>query len=224
MSESIYVRIRRIIKANIEDAIDSIERAGGTTVLRQAVRELDAIVEEAKRERDQATARRLQAVRQRQLYTERLDSMMEKAEWAMKQGREDLAEASVLRQMEFEQQIENLKETEAKASEQEHELEAALATLEIRKAQMEDELAAIEEYQAEAGELVGGEIVDTNKLREKRAERAEATFDRIMKQTTGSSGMSIDIETSKKLGELDQMQKRSKVEDRMAELRKKMAS
>ena len=41
MAESIFMRVRRVISASIEDAVDAMERAGGTSVMREAVREVD---------------------------------------------------------------------------------------------------------------------------------------------------------------------------------------
>ena len=64
MTESIFTRVKRLVSGSVEDIVDTMERAGGSTVMRQAIRELDHVVAEAKNERDQATAKRLQAVRQ----------------------------------------------------------------------------------------------------------------------------------------------------------------
>ena len=38
MAESIFIRVRRVISASIEDAVDARERAGGSSVMREAIR------------------------------------------------------------------------------------------------------------------------------------------------------------------------------------------
>ena len=68
MAESIFVRVKRIVSGSVEDMVDSMERAGGTSVMREAVRELDRVVDDVKSERDAITARRLQAVRHQKMY------------------------------------------------------------------------------------------------------------------------------------------------------------
>ncbi len=132
MAESIFVRVKRMVSASVYDTVDAMERAGGTSVMREAIREVDRIVDEVKSERDQATAARLQAVRLQGLYKERLETLQEKAEFAIDQGREDLAEAALIRQVEFEDQIEALHKAEEEAGEKERHLEEAMASLSMR--------------------------------------------------------------------------------------------
>src|SRR3954470_878757 len=72
MAESIFLRVRRLISGSIEDSVDAMERAGGTSVMREAIREVDRAIDEVRSEHEAATARRLQAVRQERLTRERL--------------------------------------------------------------------------------------------------------------------------------------------------------
>src|SRR3712207_2505810 len=87
VAESIILRVRRIITGSIEDAVDAMERAGGTSVMREAIREVDRAIDEVRSEHDAATARRLQAMRQQRLFRERLAGLEEKARFALGQGR-----------------------------------------------------------------------------------------------------------------------------------------
>ncbi|MGB7286144.1 MAG: PspA/IM30 family protein [Salaquimonas sp.] len=219
MAESIFVRVARIVSGKIEDTVDAMEAAGGTTVMREAIREVDRIVDDVKSERDAVTVRRLQTVRQQKLYEERLSTLQEKAEFAMEQGREDLAEAALIRQVEFESQMDKLAEAEVNAADQERELEEALATLELRKANMEEELKAYEAASVEAGFGKDGDIQGARK-KENRVERAEAAFDRAMSNTGARSGIGkVDLENHAKLGEIDSLQRSSTIAERMAKLR-----
>ncbi|MGL4404486.1 MAG: PspA/IM30 family protein, partial [Notoacmeibacter sp.] len=86
MAESVFARIRRLVSGGIEETVDAMERAGGTAVMREAVREIDRLIDEAKAERGHATTKRLQAVRQKRMYVERLATLQEKAEFAVEQG------------------------------------------------------------------------------------------------------------------------------------------
>ena len=59
MAESIFMRVRRLISASVEDAVDAMERAGGPSVMREAIREVDRAIDEVRAEQEAASARRL---------------------------------------------------------------------------------------------------------------------------------------------------------------------
>ena len=219
MIESIFSRAKRMVSGSVEDMVDTMERSGGATVMRQAIREVDQVVAEAKNERDLATAKRLQAVRQQRMYAERLEDMQEKAQYAMNEGREDLAEAALHRQMDFEAQKVKLAEVETKAAEQERDLEESLASLEMRKAHLEEELKHFESARADA-DLESDNPHSKGAEAVRRVQRAENAFSRAM----GGAGGTTDIskgEHIKKVAEIDTMRKQSEIESRMEALRKK---
>ena len=63
MTENILARVKRLISGKIEDSVDAMERAGGTSVMREAIRETQRAIEDVKVERDEVTLRRLQSIR-----------------------------------------------------------------------------------------------------------------------------------------------------------------
>lgn len=103
------------------------------------------------------------------------------------------------RQVEFEGQIAALAKAEEDAAEKERVLEESLASLSMRKAQMEEELKAFETARCEAGvSAFGG--VSNEKQKEDRVERAEAAFDRALSGVGGKMGMDrTDMENAAKL-------------------------
>ncbi len=217
MSESIFIRVKRIVSANIEDIVDSMEKAGGTSIMREAVRELERVVDDAKSERDEATVRRLQAVRQQKVYAEHLDSMQQRAQFAMDEGREDLAEAALHRKLEFEAQLEKLATIEAETTEQERELEEAVASLEIRKAHMEEELKNFEAARQEAGVGIEAPVSKSNDTKRK-VERIEKAYARAMDAVGGTTFRSDHNKTSQ-IAELDTIMKDREIQERMEALR-----
>ncbi|MFD0934835.1 hypothetical protein ACFQ12_06510, partial [Methylobacterium trifolii] len=74
MAESIFNRMSRILRATVEDSIDRLEQAGGEAVMREAIREADRAVDQAKAEREAVTVRRLQAARQQGLLAQRVEA------------------------------------------------------------------------------------------------------------------------------------------------------
>lgn len=219
MTESIFTHVKRIVSGSVEDMVDTMERSGGPTVMRQAIRELENVVAEARKERDLETAKRLQAVRQQSMYAERLESMQEKAQYAMDQDREDLAEAALHRQMDFESQMAKLTDLETQSAEAERQLEESLASLEVRKAHLEEELKHFEAARTDADfESVHPESKGADAVR--RAERAETAFTRAMNGAGGTTDIA-NGEHIKKVAEIDVLRKQSDIEERMEALRKK---
>jgi len=223
MTESVIKRVKRIISGKIEDNIVAMERAGGTSVMRQAIRETERAMEDVKIERDEATGRRLQAVRQQKLYQDRLDALTQKAEFALNEGREDLARAALTRQVEFEEQIVRLDEAEAKAAAQEREWQESYAQLEMRAAHMQEELDGFEQTQAE----MSMESTSANTVKHsagRKTDRAEAAFSRAMQGAGGVSGVTAgDIQTTRSLAEIENMQRDQLINDRLDALRLKKA-
>src|SRR3954452_8652407 len=119
MAESIFARVSRLLSAQVEDAVDRMEQAGGEAVMREAIREADRAIDEVKAQLEATMARRLQAARQQQMLGKRLEELTGKAKFALGEGREDLAEAALSRQIDFEAQAKELDAVRRQAGEEE---------------------------------------------------------------------------------------------------------
>lgn len=223
MAESILSRISRILSASIEDAVDRLEAAGGPAVMREAIRESDRAINQAKAELDAVMTRRLQAVRQQQLLAKRVADLGDKAAFAIAEGREDLAEAALSRQIDFEGQAKALDEVEAQARAEETQLETGISALVARKIQMDEVLAAFEIAQREA--TPGGvRSMRCEDSPERRLDAAEKAFDRAMKGAGGIGVTPADAGTIHQVAEIDVLQKRATIATRMAALKAERAA
>ena len=218
MAESIFMRVRRILSGRLEDRIDEMERGNSDSVMREAIREIDRAVDEVRRDQEKAMTRRLQAARQFEMLKEKADEMTGKARFALAEGREDLAEGAIKRQVDLEEQLEKLVGVQDVARAEEDKLDESLTALRARKRQMEEALAAFSIARTEAG--LGGDANMRNTLdRERRMENAEAAFDRAM---TGGGGIGFirgDAEAINQVAEIDTMSKRATVAERLASLK-----
>jgi phage shock protein A len=206
MAESIFARVSRLLSATVEDAVDRMEQAGGDAVMREAIREADRAIDQVKAEREATMARRLQATRQQKMFSERVEELTTKAKFALNEGREDLAEAALSRQIDFEAQAKKLDAVQAQAREEEQRLDDGLAALNARKRQMEDALEAYTISRREAS-LGGDGPTRPNRSAEKKVDATEQAFDRAM---TGAGGLGFaraDAETINRVAEIDGMQK-----------------
>lgn len=218
MAENIFARVKRIVSGSVEDVVDSMERSGGEAVMREAIREVDRALDEARVEMGRAAAAKAQAARQIQMVSAKFDELTAKAKFAVEQNREELAEAAIARQVDLEARTPILDSARKDAEVEEERLRACIAALEARKREMEADLAAFlaakRETTTGAAASVKGDAPD------RRVERAQQAFDRGMNGAGGvTSAGAPDPDTAKKLAELETLARHQKINDRLASLK-----
>jgi phage shock protein A len=223
MVESIFTRVSRLLSATVEDTVDRMEKAGGDAVMREAIREADRAIDQVKSEVQSTMARRLQVARQQKMLNERAQELTAKAKFALGEGREDLAEAALTRQLDFEVQAKSLDAVQQQAREEEQRLEEGLAALNARKRQMDDALQAYTASRREA--VLGGDgPVRTDRSAEKKLDAAEQAFDRAMAGAGGVGFTRADGDTLNRVAEIDVMQRSATVAERLAALKAQQAA
>ena len=223
MAESIFARVSRLFSASVEDSVDRMEKAGGDAVMREAVREADRAIDAVKAQAEAAMARRLQAARQQKLLGEKVAELTEKAGFAVASGRDDLAEAAITRQVDFEEQSRKLDAVQEHARAEEARLADGLTALEARKAQMQDALSAYEISKREAA-LGGDGPSHPERSATKKVDAAEAAFDRAMSGAGGVRFTRSDAKTINGVAEIGAMQKSATVAERLTALKAKQAA
>ncbi|WP_323799405.1 PspA/IM30 family protein [Parasphingorhabdus sp.] len=217
MAEPFYMRAKRVVSAGIESALDQAERASGTSLMREAIREVDRAMDKVRREQEDATDRQNQAVGQQKLSAQRAEEWGGKVLFTLEKGREDLAEAAIMQQMDFEAKIKHFKNLEKSAKMDVSRLDRLLEELAARKMAMEDELAEFEKMMSE-NKAVSDEHMTSDPSVERKIKRAEETFERTMEMAGGVAG------ASKHAADIGKLQRNSEVEERLAALKKSMKS
>lgn len=218
MAESIFTRVGRLLSARIEDNVDAMERANSDGVMRESIREVDRTIDAVRADRERAMTRRLQAARQQEMIARKVEELTGKARFAVENGRDDLAEGALARQIDLEGQNSRLDDVQLLAREEEARLEESLAALRARKTQMQEALAAFDIARSDASMGGDGGFAQSCKV-ERKVERAEAAFDRAM---TGAGGVGFargDAAALNSVAELDTLQKGSTVAARLAALK-----
>ena len=218
MSDSIFVRVQRVVSGGVGSALDAAERLGGNSVMRQAIREMDSAIDKARADGEDARAKRLQAAHRLQECRKQLETLKEQARFALGKDRLDLAEAAIARQLDVETRIASLTKAEAEAGTAERRLEDSAAELKLRRGQMYDELRSFEAAQraGSSGDEAPGS--PDSKL-QRRAERAQEAFERAMEAAGGMSGGRASPESAAKVAELEALQKEAAIAERLAALR-----
>jgi phage shock protein A len=218
MAESVFLRVRRLLSARIEDSVDAMERANSDGTMREAIREVDRAISEIRSDQEAVMTRRLQAARQQTMIAKKLEELTVKARFALQEGREDLAEGALKRQVDLEEQSGKLDQVQALAQEEEAKFEESLTALRARKTQMEDALSAFAIAKSDASMGGDGGFQNAQSV-ERKVENAEAAFDRAM---TGAGGIGFtrgDAASINQVAEIDTLVKKATVAERLAALK-----
>jgi phage shock protein A len=199
-----------------------MEQAGGDSVMREAIREADRAIDQVRAQHEAAMARRLQAARQQKMIVDKLNELTAKARFAIEEGREDLAEAALSRQIDFEEQSRKLELVQTQNREEEARLDDGLTALKTRKAQMEDALSAYMISRREAS--LGGDGPSRGERSvTKKVDAAEQAFDRAMSGAGGVGFTRADADTINRVAEIDGLQKGAAIAQRLAALKAQTA-
>ena len=137
MSENLTSRVGRLLSGTANSLVDALENVAPEMVMEEAVREVDRAIDDVRNELGRVLSSRHLAGSRLAQENRKHEELSEKAALALKQGREDLAEAAVSRLMDVEAQIPVLEATIAQANEAEAELEGYIAALQARKREMQ---------------------------------------------------------------------------------------
>ena len=214
MAEPIYLRVRRVLSASAEDAVDALERASGASLLREALRQVEGALDEVRSEHEAQAARAVHSRQQQQALRGQIADLDEKARFALGKGRDDLAEAAVSSQLDLEARIERLDAVQADAAGQVVRLDECLAALATRKAEMQKQLRQFEA--ARRDERVDSRESHRDQRIERTVARAEQAFERVMASTEDAIG---GDEHGDKLAEIDAIRRDAALAERMAALR-----
>jgi len=225
MKEGITVRVGRIIGGSLNALIDAVEGAAPTVVLEEAIREVDGAIDEVRSEIGQTLARRQIANARLMEANDRHEELTEKITIALKEAREDLAEAAQGRQIDIEDQIPVLERDIADAGEEHKELEGYLAALQAKKREMQEELKKFTKAREKTLGGAGDPQADRAGKVEKRVEKATSAFDRILEKQTGLAGApaSVDSKTAADLAELEKIARQNRIKERLAEVKARSA-
>ncbi|MEM1314452.1 MAG: PspA/IM30 family protein, partial [Pseudomonadota bacterium] len=142
MAEGLVNRVKRLVSGGLGSIVDAIEGGAPETVMKEAIREIDAALDEVRDDLGLVLADKHNATRRIADANARHEELSEKTRLALAEGREDLAEAAIARQIDIEAQMPVLEDALNEAGHRAAELEGYVAALSARRREMEDDLAA----------------------------------------------------------------------------------
>lgn len=217
MSEAFYVRAKRVLSVGIEATIDRAEQAAGTSLLREAIREVDRTIDQVRREQDAAADRKVRAESQKKAADKQASEWEAKARFTLEKGRTDLAEAAIGRQLDLEKQSKKFADVIEQAREEIDKLAETLIGLDARKAQMVVDLHEFEKAVRDA-ELGGSDKASFERSIDRKIERAQQNFDRVMGIVAERKAAGVDSDFAKNSAEIDKLQRSDDISERLAAL------
>ena len=220
MAESMATRVGRIISGSANALIDAVENLAPEVVMEQAVREVDEAIDEVRAALGRSAANKHLAANRLMEENRKHEELGANIEVAVKEGRDDLAEAAIARQFDIEAQIPVLENTIADCQAQGKELEGYVAALQAKKREMQDALRQFIESRAHAAANaihVGARTPDA------KVDKAESAFDRVLMRHGGvtSGAAAVEGQTAAKLAELSDIARNNRVQERLAALKAK---
>lgn len=222
MSETLASRVGRVIAGGAHALIDRIEGAAPDAMMEQALREVDQVVEEVRRELGVLAANRHLVQQQHAALQQQHEQLSAQIAQALAAAREDLARAAVARQLDVEAQVPVLERTLAEQTAKEAELGACASALLAKRREMVEALEAFRASRRAAAQAgAGGSAGTPERAGEARLDAATQAFDRIYRRETGlaPAAAGASLQQAAALRELDDMVRRHQIEERLAQLR-----
>ncbi|KUJ83014.1 hypothetical protein AWR36_010765 [Microbulbifer flavimaris] len=217
MKEGLVKRISRIISASANALVDSVENATPQLVMEQAIREIDDAIAEVRDQLGKAEAAKYLSSRTLNDENTRHASLAEQIEVAVDQGRDDLAEAAIAKQMDIEAQIPVLEKAIADTDGEIKELNAYISALQGKKREMREQLREfVRATEHEANGATGGQGGSSRATADK-VEQATGAFNRIMEGAGVPTAESSADAT--KLAELEELSRNNRIKERLAKIK-----
>lgn len=224
MKEKLINRVGRIVSGSFNSLVTALESAAPETVMNEAIREIDSAIDEVRVELGKVIAGKHLANTRLMDENKRHEELVEQIEIAIKENRDDLAEAAISRQMDIEAQIPVLETTISESSAQEKELEGYINALQAKKRQMADELRLFKESQKEAeSQTAQDNSASASGNIASKVSKAESTFQRVFENATGisSANNAEDMKKASQLAELEEMARKNRIQERLAAIKGK---
>lgn len=227
MKDSIASRISRIITGTAYSIVSKIEGLAPEGILDQAISEVDDALDEVRSELGGVTAQKHHISKAMARLNHEHAELEEQVVLAYEQGRKDLVESALARQIDIEDQLPTLELQLGRVGQQEKDLNQAVTGLIAKRNEMEDELAEFHRSRlaASASSRDGLDAAGSGDALRK-AEKAEGAFSRVLQRTTGinRSALTSNSRESAKLVELANLSRNAKIEAKLKTLEDRLSN
>ena len=212
MSDKLLSRIARLVAGITHNALSQAEQAAAVPVMEQAIRDIDEAVKEVRAEIGQNEATKYNATRRIGELQREHDELNDKIAVALREGKDDLAEAGVGRQLDIENQRSLLQRSLHESDQDIAALSDSLNALQASRREAQQRLREIKSATATAeapGGAVGGRSATS------KASDAIADAQRLGESLTGLPAGESRI-SHKDLDDLAELHRQNEIRERLA--------
>lgn len=219
MADSLRNRVSQIIVGSAHALLDRIEDQAPEAMMGQAIREVEAVIDEVRAELGKAAANRYLAQQQHAELNRRHLHLSEQIDEAIALRRDDLARVALTKQLDIEAQIPVIEGSLTDLSAQEKELSGYVEALLGKRRDMDEALAQYVASRQRAGAATG--FATPASAAQTSVDKASAAFGRIFQRHTGLTvtGQMASADDVSKLKELDELVQARRIEARLAQLK-----
>lgn len=207
---SFFVRTQNAFASNFEIGLAALETRCRDGLARNSVREMDAALEEARRERFAADERRDGAAADEKRLRAEIADWRDKAAFALGKDRADLAELALAAELDAEAKLAEAGKAKAAAAKDAQRIQALMDEMLAQRQDMAARARTLDSRPAGRGS--GSRLTP-----EQRAEVARARFERIVEDLDGAAPP--PAAESQGAADLDQLRRSDEIERRLAELK-----
>jgi len=215
--EGVVARVGRVMAGMAHSVVDMAEEANPEAVVAQALREIDGAIDEVRTELGRAKGEQMRVeARMKQLEEER-GTLEKRIDTALQNGRDDLAEAGVARQLDIEAQANLLAQLRVEAEGEIQKLESSLDAVRASRREAEDRLRDLRHATMVApdGTVIGG--------RDSAIDRANAKIEKALNATGRITGVPNGpaVQNAGALQDLEALHRDNQIKERLAQLKAK---
>ena len=225
MADTLRTRVTRLIAGSAHALIDRVEDAAPVTVLEQAAREVDKLIDEVRAELGNVAANRHLAQQQHLALNREHEELGAALQTALAAGQEDLARAAIARQLDIEAQLPVLDSSLVERAQKEKELAGYVDALLGKRREMDTAIRNFEASRQGVAATANASGAGNRPLGEaaiaQRLQAAQAAFDRTHQRHTGLTvaGAQAGLQQSARLQELSDLVRDNKINERLALLK-----
>jgi phage shock protein A len=215
MPESIASRVGRIIAGATHALIDRAENLAPEAVMAQSIRDIEQVIAEVRIDLGKAEAAKHLVLAQLAKLQDEHSRLSSQIDTAITQERDDLAQAALAKQVDIEDSLPVLQKSLDEQNQRAEALEGHILALLAKRRELAQVLA---EYRRQTEETAAAPAATSD--RQGRVEQAEAVFERVLSNGLGVSGLAAGAaEDAAKLRELLELQKTTRIAERLAALK-----
>ncbi len=219
MPDSLLNRITRLVSGLTHNAIEQAEQAASVPIMEQAIRDIDDAVKEVRSEIGKHEATKHNARRRMSELQQEHDTLSEKIALAVKDSKDDLAEAGVGRQLDIENQLALLERTLGEADEEITKLTDSLAALQASRREAQGRLR---DLKAAAPASAEGDVAGGSKA-QSQADAAMDAAQRLGEKFTGLPSEESHI-SNRDLDDLAELHRQHAIQERLAKHKARLKS